>query len=144
MKNKHHFFIALSVLSLLVVSCKKKDEETEETPSPSTPQPVVTITINQPTEGTTIEFADTAFIDFSIEADVEMHGYEAYLINESTNDTVWEADSHSHANLYSYSDTWWINNVADHSDMQFKVIAEIDHDGNTREKTVHFHAHPFE
>ncbi len=140
MNNKHIFFIALSIISLTIFSCKKKDEEEDTT---TTTGPVITISINKPYADSIIDFEDTVHIDFSIQSNIDLHGYHAMLINVTAHDTVWESENEDHAMNYSLTD-FWVNQVTDHSQMHFKVIAEIDHDGNTREKEVDFHCHPFE
>jgi hypothetical protein len=127
---------------LLAVSCKKKDEDTQQTPTPTpTPTPTATITINDPDEGTMYMLGQAVNIDVDITADFEMHGYDVYLINETADDTVWTDGVHDHGEAFSITSSW-TNDVTMHSDMMLKVVAEIDHDGNTTEKSVHFHCHP--
>lgn len=139
---KFKLFSIFIAISIIAVSCKKDKEETTNTNNNnSTPTPVASITIHSPIAGTTIEHMDTVEIDVHIDADFEMHGYDAYLINETADDTVWTASLHDHANSYEVTGEW-INVVTDHSDMKLKVVAEIDHDGNTTEKEIEFHCHP--
>lgn len=70
-----------------------------------------------------------------------MHGWELFLVNTTTGDTVHSADDHAHGTELNISSSW-INDVDDHSDMKLTVVAEIDHSGSTIEKHVHFHCHP--
>jgi hypothetical protein len=70
-----------------------------------------------------------------------MHGYDAYILNETSGDTVWTSAVHDHGTPF-HIDSLWVNDVTDHSDMLLHIEAEIDHDGNTTEKEVAFHCHP--
>jgi hypothetical protein len=135
MYNKLFIGIFSLMIISLIASCKKNDGTT-------TLEPTIAISINQPMADSTVDLGDTAHIDFSISSNIELHGYQAYLINLTANDTVWSAEEEHHSNVYIYKDDFWVNNVTDHSDMKFKVIAEIDHEGNQRTKEVAFHAHP--
>lgn len=138
---KQTFFYAIILAAVLITSCKKKDEDTNDTTTP-TPTPVATIVIHQPVEGAMYALDSVVTINVDITAaDFEMHGYDVYLINETVGDTVWTTGLHDHGESFHIDGTW-TNNVTDHSDMMLKVVAEIDHDGNTTEKSVHFHCHP--
>jgi hypothetical protein len=70
-----------------------------------------------------------------------MHGWELFLVNTSTGDTVHSADAHVHGTVLNISSSW-VNDVEVHSDMKLTVIAELDHSGSTIVKHVHFHCHP--
>jgi hypothetical protein len=132
-----NFIFLGAACAISLVSCKKDEKKEDETPA----IPRATITINNPASGAMFNLGATVDIDVDITAAVEMHGYEAYLINESAGDTVWSADAHVHGDSYEIIDQW-VNNVADHSDMKLRIIAEMDHDGHTSTKEVHFHCHP--
>lgn len=137
-----HFFksaLAISLVVITISACKKEKEE--EQVAEETPPVAATITIEEPMTGSTVEPTDTVWIHFGIARSEEMHGYEALLINLTTNDTVWDAHVHDHGTFFHVED-FWVNNVTEHSDMQFKVIAILDHEENTTVKTVDFHCHP--
>lgn len=134
-------FILAAFLAASFVSCKKDEEETKKDETILTPTPVAVITIHEPEEGHVFQLADTVHVDIHITADFDMHGYDAWIINESAGDTVWTSSLHDHGQSFEIHGEW-INDVMDHSDMKLKVSAEIDHDGNTTEKEVHFHCHP--
>jgi hypothetical protein len=123
------------------IACKKEDDDNNTTTPTPTPTPVASITIHEPEEGQMFHLDDTVHVDIHITADFEMHGYEAWIINESAGDTVWTADVHDHGDSFEVHGEWIVD-VTDHSDMKLKVSAEIDHDGNKTEKEVHFHCHP--
>lgn len=131
-------YITVLFALLALSSCKKDEEETEPTP---TPQPTVTIDIEEPTDTQMFSLNETVHIHVNIEANFDLHGYEAFIINESTTDTVWSTDAHDHAESF-HIEGEWINNVVGHSDMLLKVIVEKDHDGNTVAAERHFHCHP--
>jgi len=127
------FFVALAAV---VTSCKKDDENTT-----STPTVTATITVDEPLAGTTYALGDTVFVHVNITCPTEMHGYDAYILNETSGDTVWTSAVHDHGTSF-HIDSLWVNDVTDHSDMLLHIEAEIDHDGNTTEKEVAFHCHP--
>lgn len=139
MKHSFKAVLTATCIAALAIGCKKEKEEAivaEETP------PVAaSITIEEPISGVTIEAADTVWIHVDINRAEEMHGYEAMLINLTTNDTVWDVHEHDHGTAFHIED-FWVNNVTDHSDMRFKVIAILDHEENETVKTVDFHCHP--
>ncbi|MFN8698428.1 MAG: hypothetical protein ACK500_06665 [Flavobacteriales bacterium] len=135
------FFLSLALLSTAVVfsSCKKDEEQQEDTTPTPTPQAV--ITINDPLPNAMFSLNDEVHIDVDITASFEMHGYMVELINETSGEVVWTTDAHDHGNSFHIHDHW-VNNVTDHSDMKLRVTAELDHDGATTVKEVHFHCHP--
>lgn len=137
MKNniiRFSLFMAIAA-SFVMTSCKKdKEEET-------TPTVKATITVASPLTSTTYLLGDTVFVQATITCPSEMHGYDAYILNETSGDTVWTDAVHDHGDAFTI-DGFWVNDVMDHSDMLLHIEAEIDHDGNTTEKEVAFHCHP--
>ena len=138
---KLNLIFSAILAAAIITSCKKKDEETNNTTTTPTPTPVANIVINSPSEGAMFELDSVVTINVDITADFEMHGYDVYVINETAGDTVWTDGLHDHGESFHIDGTW-TNNVTEHSDMMIKVVAEIDHDGNTTEKSLHFHCHP--
>ena len=140
MKNNSILFsiIFLAAILLLLNSCKKDNEKEEET---HTHPLSANINILSPTAGLTVDLGMSVALSATINAGFDMHGYEAYLINVTADDTVWSVDAHDHGTAFTITGEW-INSVTAHSDMRFKVIANLDHDGNTSSKEVEFHCHP--
>lgn len=125
-------FLVLIITAL--VSCKKDEETKKES---SVPALSANIQIAQPIQNAIIAADSVVYMNATITADFHMHGYHAWLINSTTNDTVWTTDSHSHGESMLLS-SQWTNNVAVESDMLFKITATLDHDGATETKSVAF------
>ncbi|MBL7943709.1 MAG: hypothetical protein JNM00_13130 [Flavobacteriales bacterium] len=133
--NKKNLMLFAATAAVVLVACKK---DTEETPMDSV---TATIEIHEPVAGHVYEMGDTVFVEVHINANTEIHGYEAYLINETEADTVWSDQLEDHGTAFNF-DGFWVNDVTDHSDMRFEVSAILDHDGNKTTKEVEFHCHP--
>ncbi|MEY3397962.1 MAG: hypothetical protein RL220_556 [Bacteroidota bacterium] len=127
-----------AIATITIASCQKNDDTVVEG---VTPVPVTTIIIEEPVAGYTYMAGDTVHVHVQINSDIEMHGYEVLIINDSTSDTVWSVQEHDHAASY-HIETEWINNVSDHSDMRVRVNAEVEHEMEVVSEEVHFHCHP--
>jgi hypothetical protein len=139
MKNITKYAAMFAATALVFASCKK--EETTEEPTP-TPAPKVEFTITNPTDGGTYHLGDTVWVNVHIDYATELHGYEASIVNTSNSDeVVWESHLHDHGDMFMV-EGFWVNNVTMHSDMELRIEAFIDHDGNSETETVHFHCHP--
>jgi hypothetical protein len=138
-KNINTILIAVlfTASAVSISSCKRKDDN----PTPSTPTSTVTFSISSPTEGATFHLGDTVWIKGTAVSINQLHGYALTLTNKTTNAVVLNADDHVHGTTVTL-DTFWVNNVADHSDMRLQIDAEIDHEGNKESKTINFHCHP--
>jgi hypothetical protein len=123
--------------AVTISSCKRKDDN----PNPSTPANTVTFSISSPTDGATFHLGDTIWIKGTAVCTNQLHGYAITLTNKTTNTVVLSADDHVHGTTVTL-DTFWVNNVADHSDMSLQIDAEIDHEGNKESKIINFHCHP--
>lgn len=139
MKNKSILFSTIFFAAGLILlnSCKKDESTEEEHVHPLS----ANINILSPTAGVTVDLGMPVVLSATIGAGFDMHGYDAYLINVTADDTLWSVDAHDHGTNYTITGEW-INSVTEHSDMKFKVIAILDHDGNTSSKEVEFHCHP--
>ena len=84
------------------------------------------------------EFGDTVFMHGGVSAPHELHGYELILRNASTDSVAFSKDEHVHGTSFEFEDHW-VNNVADHSDMEFSVIVTVDHEGTTETKKIEFY-----
>jgi hypothetical protein len=130
--------ITISTLLVLtittLVSCKKDEETKKES---SVPALSASIQIAQPLQDAIIAADSIVYMNATITADFQMHGYHAWLINTTTNDTVWSAHPHTHGETLLLSDQW-INQVGTESDMLFKITASLNHDGATQSKSVAF------
>lgn len=117
---------------------KKDDGSCKYPTTPATQEP--NIHIHSPVEHAEYHLGDTVHIEIEISHNTELHGYELYLHNTTTHDSVLSMDLHAHQTSYSI-DTFWVNNVSVMSDMMLEVIVFKDHSGNKKTATVHFHCH---
>lgn len=131
-------FILLAMV-VGITSCKK-DKENDDITNPN-PTPTATIAISEPEDMQMFDGGETVHIHAHISAPFDLHGYELFIINESSGDTVWTIDEHTHSMEIHIEETW-VNDVTMHSDMVLQVKAIIDHDGNFTIAERHFHCHP--
>ncbi|HEY8403709.1 MAG TPA: hypothetical protein VIK71_03775 [Flavobacteriales bacterium] len=122
-----------TLATVVLVSCKKDEKEE----SSSKPVLSANIHISQPLPDAIIPADSVVYMSATITADFEMHGYHAWLINTTLNDTVWSVHPHTHGSTMVLSDQW-VNQVTEDSDMLFKITAALDHDGTTATKSVAF------
>lgn len=127
MKKRTIKLLSILTASILLITCKK-EEHLEAN---------VTVSITSPAAGDTIQPGDTLALAAAITSDIDIHGYTATLTNTTTNAVLWTNSSEEHMTNYTIAGSY-INTVADTSNMKFKVIAEIDHDGETQEKEINF------
>lgn len=120
---------ALTILS--IIACKKNDDDAS----------IDNVVITSPTSGQTFDAMDTVPIKALLQNSSEMHGYAIQLANLTDTTIVFEMDEHAHGTSITI-DTFWVNNVMEHSDMRLYITAEIDHEGTTVTDSVSFHCHP--
>ena len=126
------FILVTLTLSTLLVACRKDVADPEVT---------VTFNIASPLASTTYDLGDTVFVNVTITGSEELHGYEVDMNNLTGDSTVFDAHAHNHASSFTING-YFVNNVTDHSEMELRVKAFIDHDDNYKEKVVEFHCHP--
>jgi hypothetical protein len=110
----------------LIVSCKKKVEETPVTAS---------ISISSISENDTVLPSEALHLTGTIAGSAEMHGYTVTFTNLTTGNPVFSKVYDLHSANYSVDETW-TNNVSDTSTVQLKIVVEKDHDGNLETKTI--------
>jgi hypothetical protein len=142
MKKVKFIFLGLSVM-IALTNCKKDDHDDHDHNHDDVENKVMTVTINNPSEGQMFALNDDVNIGASITANFEIHGYEVKLFNESNNDSLmFENFVHQHSENVNVSEIW-TNTVSSHSDVRIEVSALADHEGNERETAiVHIHCHP--
>ena len=131
--NVFTIITCLIVFGAFIISCKKSHDENENT--------TADIQISSPTDSTVVQSNDTLNIRATITAMYELHGYYAILVNQTTQDTIWETELDDHQTGFSISSDW-ICMVSDTNQMQLRIEAELDHEGNTVSKSVNFVAIP--
>ncbi|HYG16632.1 MAG TPA: hypothetical protein VEC12_12825 [Bacteroidia bacterium] len=139
MNNNFLRLTAVIVTASLVTfaSCKKKDDPKDPDPGPG-----VTLNIEKPTTSDMFGKDDTVFIKAHASWVNQFHGYELKLRNLSDGSKeVFKVEGHIHDKEVDI-DTFWVNNVAAHSQMELEINMIKDHDGNKETKKVAFHCHP--
>jgi hypothetical protein len=137
MKTKQ-ILISISFLITLALSISSCSEE--ETPVIDNPQ--VEFNIQNPSSGAMFHSGDTVRVQGTITYPKSMHGYELSLINSSQNDTMVFSE-HEHIDSKSIEiNTFWVNDVKHHSNMELHIDAMTDHFGAFERKTITFHCHP--
>lgn len=138
MKNKNVILLSLFFITLaFATSCKPDDNNNTPSPSPS-----VVFTVTSPEAGKAYMQGDTIRIKAKLSFETELHGWELELKNKADNNKeVLKVEEHTHEKTVEI-DTFWVNNVTMHSDMELVIYAIKDHEGNKDSKEIHFHCHP--
>lgn len=123
MKKLIYSIVVLSVSALVVTACKK-----EETPT-------ATITFNEPAVNDTVMNGDSLHVEGTIAGSGELHGYTLSITNKTTGAVLYTGTASNHSDAYSFHEHW-INNVTSTSNIEVKVEVELDHDGNTTQKST--------
>lgn len=124
-------------LVVFASSCKKDDNSSNPTPTDN-----FSITITSPTAMQTFPSGATVNVKATISNSTEMHGYDIKIVNKANNnEEVFKKEMHDHGSSYTIDESW-VNNVTMHSDMELEITVYIDHEGNKKTQTVHFHCHP--
>ena len=118
-------------LTLSLIACKH--DPVSDTP-PADPTPTVEFSKVKPEAGDTFDFGEEVEIKVTLEANVLMHGYDIYIINLTTTDTVAEIKEHPHDYILEVEESW-INNVTQSSDMRVVFEIPLNHEGE--QKNVH-------
>ena len=127
--------MSIAVIALSISSCTEDENPVIENPQ-------VEFSFQNPSSGTMFHGGDTVFIRGTITYPKNMHGYELSLVNSSQNDTTVFTE-HKHIDSKSIEiNTFWVNNVKHHSDMELHIDAMTDHFGAFERKTIKFHCHP--
>lgn len=132
--KKLTLFLPLALL-FLVVFCKKKDD----------PQPAATITIASPTDDQEIHFGDSVRIRATITAPTNLHGYEAWVMNTDSGDTIYQISEDIHGTSLTvrggFRNDGVINPDTVHIACLLTVRAHTDDNGGYLDKKVVFHLH---
>lgn len=128
--NNFKILIVLLFVAVAFFSCKKDTKSSE---------PVFTIA--SPTANKMYDLGDTVYIKGTITSTEEMHGYMVTLRDQTAEMILMEYDRHIDAATQTI-DTFWVNNVTQHTEMLLSITAVKDHLGNTVTKEINFHCHP--
>ncbi len=136
MKKNNQIIIAFLLIATLFVfnACENEDQH----PDLSTSD--ISFLINSPTDTQEFEADDTVFINATIDAPSEMHGYEVHLKRLADTVEVLTKVVDLHTNHFTIKETY-INPGLIHSDMELEIFAKIEHNGKSTSKKVQFHCH---
>lgn len=116
----------LSIITLILISCKK-DEDLNNDNNSEIGDPNISITSFN--DGDTIQPSAVFQMTGTITYTSEMHGYEIILHNHKTMQDVFTKSEYGHGTSFSFNESW-TNNVADTSNIMFTLNVVKDHDGN--------------
>lgn len=151
--KKISFLFAVAAATTMAVSfssCKKGctdpeavnyDEDVKKDDQSCT-YPAVELTITSPVSSDVYHNGDTINITGTASYYQEMHGYELYILNKTTGDTVHHAHAHEHGASLTITSSWVVSNITAHSDMELNVDLILDHEGNTQSEKVAFMCMP--
>lgn len=101
----------------------------------------IAITFAAPLPSTTYHMGDTVHIAATITYAGQMHGFELKLQDSATGNILMDEVKHAHSNKLDVQATWVpVGNVE--QVLQLSLIATVDHQGISAEKSVTFHYHP--
>lgn len=113
------FLIGISVLSVLPACRKDKT---------ITGQPGATVVIESPLPGQEFRKGTNVTIRAKINGDVNLHGYEVFIVDRQSSDTVFKAGDHGHARQMQVNEVW-IDTLSGASELTVYVKTEINHEG---------------
>lgn len=125
--------ISIAIIAITLTACQKNKNEAPDASK-------VNITITSPQAGAVYHAGDTVHIVATVNYPSELHGYEIH-ITDSLGTAVYDTDQHVHDDHFEINNTWVVSGAVA-GPLQLKLEAEIDHNGNTAEKTVAFHYLP--
>lgn len=121
-------YLAGILLLSLFCSCKKKEQAAAE-------QPTATIIITSPQPGQEIKAGADLMIQAQIKGDVNLHGYEVFIVDKQSLDTVFEMDNHTHAKELQVNEVW-SDTLSQAADLEVYIKTEINHEGASVTKNV--------
>jgi len=122
------------LLLLGVCACQKKDDTAVNADD-------VVITITSPQEGQTFHAGDTVFVSADVTYPSELHGYEVKITDTASGIIVYDETQHTHTDHFIIHD-YWICAASQATNYKLELIASIDHEGHTAQKTRLFHGQP--
>ena len=123
-------FFALIILT--TVACKKEDEAVEFEGS---------LTISAPAANDTIHGGTTFPITGTVTGNVEMHGYQVTVYNQTDQTVIYSSTEENHASEYSIQQT--VNHTLTiGTPLRLVVEVEVDHDSAPMTKEVLFYFKP--
>jgi hypothetical protein len=127
-------YFALALLTLVLVSCKKKDDDDHIDFSG-------TIAIDTPAENDTINGGSSFFVTGTITGNMEMHGYHVIVYNEDDQSVVYENQYHEHGTSYVVNEAV-THTLSTGTPLRLYIQAAGDHEGQTVTKERLFYYVP--
>lgn len=127
-----YLFIALTLTSFALVSCKKEIEE--ETLFEGG------ITITAPATSDTVT-GPSFVLTGNIIGNITMHGYHVVLYKQSDNSIITEYDEHEHASTITLNDTI-THGLSTTTAVRLYVESAYNHEGDVTSKAVNFVIQP--
>lgn len=133
-------------IPLLTLSCKKEGcmdpmaenySEKANKDNGSCTYPEATLEIISPKKGEVFNYGETVKINAVATNFETMHGWEVYIYNKTTSDTVVKQIKHDHNTKFTIKGEW-VNTVTVDSEMELGVRVPLDHDGNEIKGKVNF------
>ena len=100
-----------------------------------------TITFSSPVEHTSYDQGDTVQVAGMAIAEEDLHGYDLYILNKTSGDTVFSFKEHAHSDTLDIMHQWIVD-VVEQSDMELGIVVTLDHDENKQVQTLEFHCIP--
>jgi hypothetical protein len=131
-KMKNPINLLIMIMAVGFVSCSKPHHEVE-------PESVK-IDIVRPQLGLAYGKGDSVKMNIHITSPTHMHGYELHITRLSDNAEVYVSAEDLHEDEFDIDKTW-VYDGSCNSEMELRVVAKIDHDGNKVNKAIKFYCH---
>ncbi|MFZ1704756.1 MAG: hypothetical protein WAT79_10455 [Saprospiraceae bacterium] len=112
------FILTLSVFSLALFSCDKQETEDNK----------VVISFQSPDENQAITSGDSVFLNATITSELSIHGYEIYIHELVTGETILLSAKHTHDEIISIAESWKVM-PKENTNVEIEIVALVDHNG---------------
>ena len=119
--------LIIPFLSIVFLGCEKEELEPKNV--------TAEITITEPSLNDTIMFNEEMHFEGTIQGSAELHGYQVWFVNATTDSVLYNQVYDVHADSYNFHEHW-VNTVSDTSLVKLKIDVTKDHEGNHETKEI--------
>lgn len=127
MMNRFLYITSIVLLST-ICACQKKEQE-------NIAKPTARIEIESPQQQQKVLAGMSLPIQAHIKGEVTLHGYEVFIVDKYSFDTLYYVDNHTHATDIQVSEIW-TDTLTRVADLIVYIRTEINHQGSTVSDSV--------
>ncbi len=121
-------YIASIVLLSTICACQKNEQE-------NIAKPTARIEIKSPQQQQKVLAGTLLPIQAHIKGEATLHGYEVFIVDKYSFDTLYYVDNHTHATDIQVSEIW-TDTLTRVADLIVYIRTEINHQGSTVSDSV--------